>query len=112
MKVMRGSTCFAILAGMVLVLCCISTSAYASSDDEPIGINPPWPQDEPWYQPFIIVIGEWDGTLEYILPPDREILPYPRRFNGVPPIDIDVSLFDFYNISNNSYGIAPGNLPS
>ena len=83
MRNLRSSNHFVPLCVAVLFLFCISMSAYALPD---IGINPPWPQDEPWYQPFIIVIGEND-VLEYLLPPDREILPYPPRFNGVPPID-------------------------
>ena len=176
MKYMRDLSYFGILAAIVSVLCCISTTAYASSDDELtvgvepwfepmdfvpgydgqlnledidldvkylllperprfngvppiehidigtlfdsyalsddepiIRISPPWPQLEPWYQPFIIVIGENDGVLEYLLPPDREILPYPPRFNGVPPIEhINIgTLFDSYYLSTNTYGIAP-----
>ncbi len=74
--------------------------AYALSNDEPIfGI-------EPWFgndSQAIIVIGEDDGVLEYLLPPDRDILPYPPRFDGTPPLDIDGSLFDSYSFSGSSY---------
>ena len=160
MKYMREFSFSVMLAGMFFVLCCITTSAYALSDDEAIfridppdwpqpypvlypsllpldpldiiggggqinledidieaklmllpeqprfngvppilWINPPWPQREPWYQPLIRdrqhMPTDDDGQiiLEYLLPPDREILPYPPRFNGAPPIDLTGSIF-------------------
>ncbi len=103
MKDMRGFSCFAIMAGMFLVLCCISTSAYAASGDEPIfGV-------EPWFP--ILDLPENGGrlNLDDIEHADIEILPYPPGFNGVPPIEpIDIgTLFDSYNLGTNSYGIAP-----
>jgi len=115
MKYMRDLTCFGILARIVLVLCCISTTAYASSGDDPtFGIYPPdWPQPYPVSHPSLLplepsdIIGgddpiNWediDIDVKYLLLPERP------RFNGVPPIDIDGILFDSYNLSANSYGI-------
>jgi len=102
MKYMRGFSCFVLLGGMGLVLCCFSTSAYALSDDEPrFGI-------EPWFEPIDFVPG-YGGqlNLEDIEHTELQLLPELPRFNGVPPIDIDGSLFDSYNLSTNSYGIAP-----
>lgn len=100
MKYMRDLSYFGILAGMVLVLCCISTSAYASSGDEPIfGI-------EPWFP--ILDLPENGGqlSLEYLGEIDLDVSRYPRG-GGAPPIDIDGLLFDSYNLNTNSYGIAP-----
>lgn len=117
MKYMRNLSYFGILGGVVLVLCCISTSAYALSDDEPIfRIYPPdWPQPYPVLYPSLLpldpldIIDGSDEIMEYLLPPGRDILPQQPRFNGVPPIEpIDIrAIFDSYNFSTNSYGIAP-----
>ena len=102
MKSMRGLVLF---GGMVLVLCCISTSAHALSDDEAVfRIYPPdWPQQ---FGPPV-VYGEHGDGLEFSLSPDAEILPNTPRFNGVPPLDIDGTLFDSYDLSANSCGIVP-----
>lgn len=109
MKYIRNLSYFGILAGIVLVLCCISTSAYALLDDEPTFRVP-----ETWLSfPEVIypmpISDDGQIILEYLLPPGREILPYPPRFNGVPPIEpIDIrAIFDSYYLSTNSYGIAP-----
>ena len=120
MKDMRGFSYFAILAGMVLVLCCFSTSAYASSDDERIIGVEPWFWDNLASQGFVFDPG-YGGVLEYLLPPGREILPNTPRFNGAPPIepfDIVAILNSYnlnynfnynrnYNLNYNSYGIEP-----
>jgi len=58
-----------------------------------------------------VIVGEDDGILEYLLPPDRELLSYPPRFNGdmsfgLEPIDIR-AIFDSYNLNTNSYEPAP-----
>jgi len=146
-KDLRDSNYFVPLYGVVLFLFCISPSAYALSDDEPVfRIPDPWFGNDPQ---AIIVIGEDDGVLEYlgedepifrIYPPDWPqpypvlypsllplepsdipdrggqlnlediaidvkyvLLPERPRFNGVPPIDIDGSLFDPYGFSGSSY---------
>ena len=106
MKYVRNLGYFSILSG--IVLCCISTSAYALSDDEPTFRVP-----ETWLSfPEVIypmpVSDDGQVILEYLLPPGRENLPQLPRFNGVPPIEpIDIrAIFDSYNLSTNSYGIA------
>jgi hypothetical protein len=107
MKYMRNLSYFGILGS--IVLCCISTSAYALSDDEPIFRVPEtWPSFPEIIYPMPISDGG-QIILEYLLPPDRDILPYPPRFNGVPPIEpIDIrAIFDSYYLTTNSYGIAP-----
>jgi hypothetical protein len=104
MKDMKYFSCFPILVGMVLVLYCISTSAYASSEDElTIGV-------EPWFP--ILDIPDRGGpiNLEDIKHAELQLLSYPPRFNGdmsfgLEPIDIR-AIFDSYNLSTNSYGIA------
>jgi len=118
MKYMRDMNC-GILAGIVLVLCCTSTTTFASSGDEPtFGIYPPdWPQPYPVSYPSLLplepsdIIGgddpinleDIDLDFKYVLLPERP------RFNGVPPIEhIDIgTLFDSYYLSTNTYGIAP-----
>ncbi len=82
MKSLRSSNYFVPLYGVVLFLFCISPSAYATSDEPILWINPPWPQLEPWYQPLIIdrqhmptdddgqIIIEYLGDVEV----DREAL--------------------------------------
>lgn len=99
MKDLRDSNYFVPLYGVVLFLFCISPSAYASSGDEPtIGV-------EPWFEPIDFVPG-YGGqiNLEDIdIEANLMFLPERPRFNGVPPIDIDGSLFDPYGFSGSSY---------
>lgn len=103
MRYVKSFSSFVILGSMILVLCCISTSAYASSDDEPIFGIEPWFGSDPQ---AIIVIGEDDGVLEYLGEIDLDVSPYPSG-GGIPPLDIDGTLFDSYNLGTNPYGIAP-----
>jgi len=90
------------------LLSCFSTMAYALSGDEPIVGIEPWFKDNLASQGLDFDPG-YGGILEYLLPPDRELLPYQPRFNGVPPIEpIDIrTILNSYNLNYNSYGIEP-----
>ena len=101
MRYVESFSSFVILGSMILVLCCISTSACASSDDEPLF------RVEPWFPILDIPDGGGQLNLEDIEHAELQLLPERPRFIGAPPIDIDGTLFDSYNLGTNPYGIAP-----